>query len=139
MGEIRPKLNATILFIASGADDSEGRLVQAILEKDRHDRVIICDPTKQHPQTIVETEKPDVIIISSMIVGIDSRQLFRDLKAVPEIQDIPVLFWRVASKQLVSTIRQLGAAGFIGFYIQPEQLLEGRDIALSGGTYFPTW
>ena len=129
--------NATILFVDNNGNGDDGKLIQLFLKKERHDRVILCDLEKQQLKEVTEKENLDLIIINFMIPGIYPHQVYQDLRVLPNLEDTPILFYRVGSQEAAHIVKKLGAIGFTDFYSQPEQLLEARDIALSGGTYYP--
>jgi DNA-binding response OmpR family regulator len=129
-------LNATILFIDD--DAVEGKLIQLFLGEKRQDNVIVCNPTDQPPQNIIEQKQPDLILITAT-ASFDFIQLCQELRVIPKLQETPIMFWRVARSpaNFYPIAQQLGAVGWFEFPCQFEKLLEGRDIVLAGGTYYP--
>jgi|GEM_PF-6765227 len=126
-----------ILYITDDIDT--GTLLQIILKTERNDKVILCDPSNQSPEQAVTKEKPDLIFIEPRLPDVDSLELCREFKAHPAIQKIPILFWCVTGKleKFYTMALEVGAAGCLDYFAQPSELVEARDIALSGGIYKP--
>jgi DNA-binding response OmpR family regulator len=130
-------LGVTILYVSNDLD--EGRLLTLALRDERNDKVIVCDPAYQRPQNIVQQEPPDLVLIKPTAVGdLDAFQLYQQLRAIPALQQVPILFWRVAAnpEEFYLKARQLGAAGCLNYFAQVRDLLIARDTVLKGETYY---
>ncbi|MEM7033767.1 MAG: hypothetical protein AAF629_29755 [Chloroflexota bacterium] len=127
--------NATIVHITD--DPTDGLLVQAVLRKHRNDNVILCDPEKQLASAIIKEEKPDLILLNSILLTIDSIQRYHQLKNTLELKDTPILLWRVAMpKRFTSLANDLGIAGFLSIPIEVKTIIEARDKLLLRATYY---
>ncbi|HEY8539736.1 MAG TPA: response regulator [Steroidobacteraceae bacterium] len=63
---------------------------------------------------MLETFKPDVILLDVMMPGMDGAATFQRLRATPGLEDIPVIFMTAkALPQEVARFRELGAIGVI--------------------------
>jgi DNA-binding NarL/FixJ family response regulator len=63
---------------------------------------------------------------------------YRRIKAIPALQSVPVLLWRVPDpKAMYEEAQQLGVSGYIEYVCSLEELVTARDVLLKGGTYYP--
>jgi CheY-like chemotaxis protein len=116
MKAIRP---ATILAV----DDSDAQLyfVSRVLQDAGFD----VRETKSGSQTItMAQDKPDLIILDVKLPDLNGFEICKRLKADPKTADIPVVF--LSSQHDPSDGKRrsmfLGAAEFLSYPIQPEQL-----------------
>lgn len=131
------KAGCTLLFISEDFD--EWKLLKLILESERNDKVITCIPDFHEIQSIVERKQVDLVLLTFVINKLDSFLLYQQLRSIPSLSEIPVLFWRVPHpKAVYSQAQQCGIAGCIHYIFQPQDLLAARDAVLAGGTYYPS-
>lgn len=130
---------ATVLFITNDPSSEEGDFVKLFLQKERGDRVILCKPDQQQIQHILEQNFPDLIIINAQLQEVTLFEANQRIRSIPALEKTPVLFWRVAVEpaKFYPKAQEVGAAGCIDFYIQPEKLLAARDTILRGDTFYP--
>jgi CheY-like chemotaxis protein len=120
-----------------GNDHDEGKLVELILARNRNDKVKWTPYTRQM-LTEVEQEPPDIILIQLTIPELDGFEIYRQLRKIPALQNVPALLWRIpAPHKVYQRAQRLGIAGCIEIPYTPEKLLAARDSAISGGTYYP--
>ena len=69
--------------------------------------------------------KPELVMLDWMMPGMDGPTLYRRMREVPEVRDIPVVFITAkASEKELSELRALGAAGTISKPFSPKDLTE---------------
>lgn len=78
---------------------------------------------------LLQTYRPDLILLDVMMPGMDGATMFQRLRSMPEFEDIPVIFMTAkALPQEVARFRELGAAAVIAKPFDPmrlgEQVLE---------------
>jgi CheY-like chemotaxis protein len=135
MGE---KPGCTILYVSNDSEELE--LLELILGDGRNDRVVMCAPDLGGIQSATEKENPDLVLLNFApgIAGFDGFELYRQLRAVPSLQEIPVLFWRVPNpKAVYPKAQRIGVSGCVHLVFQPKDLLAARDATLRGDTYYP--
>lgn len=67
--------------------------------------------------------KPELVMLDWMMPGMDGPTLFRKMKEVPEVRDLPVVFITAkASQRELDELRALGAAGTISKPFSPKDL-----------------
>ncbi len=94
-------------------------------------------PVKQSPHEAIAIEKPELIFLDPMLADIDSLKLCQELKKLPETQKVPVLFFRVANPEKFHPVaKRVGVEGYLDYFAQPNEIVDARDIVLSGGTYY---
>jgi response regulator RpfG family c-di-GMP phosphodiesterase len=124
-----------VLFISDDLD--KGALVQLIL-RERNDKVRYASYSRE---VLVEADRnpPDMVIIDYNIADPDSFETYRQLKARPTLQNVPVLFVGAAviRQAAYSRVQSLGAEGCLMMPWGPEELLAARDAVFEGSTYFP--
>jgi CheY-like chemotaxis protein len=134
------KLGSTVLYVSNDFD--EGKLLELILGSKRNDRVITCAPDLHSVQLVAGREHIGLVLLK-FITGVDNLDgflLYRQLRSVPALEEVPVLFWRVPNpKTVYREAQRLGVSGCIHFVFQPQDLLAARDAALMGDTYYPSF
>jgi len=69
--------------------------------------------------------KPELVMLDWMMPGMDGPTLYRKMKEVPEVRDLPVVFITAkASPKELDELRALGAAGTISKPFAPRDLPE---------------
>jgi len=67
--------------------------------------------------------KPELVMLDWMMPGMDGPTLYRQMREVPEVRDIPVVFIPAkASEKELNELRSLGAAGTISKPFSPKDL-----------------
>ncbi|MDH4095598.1 MAG: response regulator [Betaproteobacteria bacterium] len=73
----------------------------------------------------MKTFKPDLVMLDWMMPGMDGPTLYRRMREVPEVRDIPVVFITAkASEKELNELRALGAAGTISKPFSPKDMAE---------------
>lgn len=71
----------------------------------------------QEALEVVESRKPDVIVLDLMMPGLDGKQTLMRLKSLPAISDVPVVL--LTAKLAGAEIDELLAMGAAGLIIKP--------------------
>jgi two-component system, OmpR family, response regulator len=78
------------------------------------------------PMVAIETMKafkPELVMLDWMMPGMDGPTLYRKMREVPEVRDLPVVFITAkASEKELNELRSLGAAGTISKPFSPKDL-----------------
>jgi CheY-like chemotaxis protein len=73
----------------------------------------------------IKAYKPELVMLDWMMPGMDGPTLYRKMKEVPEVRDLPVVFITAkASPKELEELRGLGAAGTISKPFSPKDLPE---------------
>jgi DNA-binding response OmpR family regulator len=87
---------------------------------------------------MAEQDPPDLIILDIMMPAPHGFEVCRQLKAKPDLQNIPVLFQTAMSPaRAYPEAQRLGAAGCMIEPYGPQELLTARDAVLRGETHYP--
>jgi CheY-like chemotaxis protein len=71
----------------------------------------------------IKSFKPELVMLDWMMPGMDGPTLYRKMKEVPEVRDLPVVFITAkASQRELDELRALGAAGTISKPFSPKDL-----------------
>ncbi len=71
----------------------------------------------------IKAFKPELVMLDWMMPGMDGPTLYRKMKEVPEVRDLPVVFITAkASQRELDELRSLGAAGTISKPFSPKDL-----------------
>ena len=71
----------------------------------------------------IKAFKPEMVMLDWMMPGMDGPTLFRKMKEVPEVRDLPVVFITAkASPKELDELRVLGAVGTISKPFSPRDL-----------------
>jgi len=71
----------------------------------------------------IQRFKPELVLLDWMMPGMDGPTLYRKMKEVPEVRDLPVVFITAkASSKELDELRALGAAGTISKPFTPREL-----------------
>ena len=104
------KAKKKVLF----AEDNESitKIIIYILHKDGYE--IIHYPTGEGVVEGIKTSKPDLILLDLMMPVKDGLMILREIKADPEIKDIPVIFLSAnSSDEKIKNGMAMGAADYI--------------------------
>jgi len=78
------------------------------------------------PMMAIEAMKafrPELVMLDWMMPGMDGPTLYRQMREVPEVRDVPVVFITAkASEKELNELRSLGAAGTISKPFSPTDL-----------------
>ena len=73
----------------------------------------------------IKAFKPELVMLDWMMPGMDGPTLFRKMKELPEVRELPVVFITAkASQRELDELRTLGAAGTISKPFSPRDLPE---------------
>ena len=73
---------------------------------------------------VIETEKPDLILLDMMMPGMDGFELLAALHAQPELRDVPVVFLTAAhDRDLLLRAFESGVVDYVTKPFMPEELL----------------
>lgn len=73
----------------------------------------------------IKAFKPELVMLDWMMPGMDGPTLYRKMREVPEVRDLPVVFITAkASQKELDELRSLGAAGTISKPFSPKDLPE---------------
>lgn len=73
----------------------------------------------------IKAFKPELVMLDWMMPGMDGPTLYRKMKEMPEVRDLPVVFITAkASQKELDELRALGAAGTISKPFAPKDLPE---------------
>ena len=73
----------------------------------------------------IKAFKPELVMLDWMMPGMDGPTLYRKMKEIPEVRDLPVVFITAkASQRELDELRALGAAGTISKPFSPKDLPE---------------
>jgi two-component system, OmpR family, response regulator len=73
----------------------------------------------------IKAFKPELVMLDWMMPGMDGPTLFRKMKELPEVRELPVVFITAkASQSELDELRALGAAGTISKPFSPRDLPE---------------
>jgi len=71
----------------------------------------------------IKAFKPELVMLDWMMPGMDGPTLYRKMREVPEVCDLPVVFITAkASEKELNELRALGAAGTISKPFSPKDL-----------------
>jgi DNA-binding response OmpR family regulator len=120
-----------------GAEPEIGKLIELVLARGRNDEVKFALGGREG-LAVAEQEPPDLICLDMMMPDLDGSEVYRRLRMVPALQNVPVLFQSPRSPEMVyPEAQRLGAAGYVRQPYSPQELLAARDTALRGDTYYP--
>lgn len=120
-----------------GAEPEIGELIEFILARGRNDEVKFALGGREG-LVVAEQEPPDLIILDVMMLDLNGWEVYRRLRMVSALQNVPVLFQSPRSPEMVyPEAQRLGAVGFVRQPYSPQELLAARDAALRGDTYYP--
>jgi DNA-binding response OmpR family regulator len=112
-------------------------IVKVIFQRSFSDDITVA-PNATSGLEIAAQTAPDLIIVAIMLPGMDGYEVCRRLKAMPELQSVPILLTAARSPEEVYPIAQkAGAAGYLLQPFHPRELLAAREAILAGGTYYP--
>lgn len=131
MKSMKVKKGCTILYVNEDVD--EGGMLTLLLKRERDDKVIYCEPKISSVLEKLSQNIPDLILLQA-VGNIDPFDFYNRLKAIPKLQKVPVILWRVShlEEKRPSMARQIGMEGYVFYMYQPHHLLEARDTVLSG-------
>ena len=105
-------------------DEDIQRIVRMSLERIGKMSVqVVSDPLSAIES--IKAFKPELVMLDWMMPGMDGPTLYRKMKEVPEVRDLPVVFITAkASQKELDELRGLGAAGTISKPFSPKDLPE---------------
>jgi CheY-like chemotaxis protein len=105
-------------------DEDIQRIVRMSLERIGKMSVqVVSDPLAAIDA--IKAYKPELVMLDWMMPGMDGPTLYRKMKEVPEVRDLPVVFITAkASPKELEELRGLGAAGTISKPFSPKDLPE---------------
>lgn len=103
-------------------DEDIQRVVRVSLERIGKMAVeIVTDPTTAI--AAIMRSKPDLVMLDWMMPGMDGPTLFREMKKLPELASLPVVFITAkAGQRDLDELKTLGAAGTISKPFSPKDL-----------------
>jgi CheY-like chemotaxis protein len=105
-------------------DEDIQKIVRMTLERIGKRPVEVVSDPLQAIETI-KRFKPELVMLDWMMPGMDGPTLYRKMKEVPEVRDLPVVFITAkASPKELDELRALGAAGTISKPFAPRDLPE---------------
>jgi len=105
-------------------DEDIQKIVRITLERIGRMTVEVVSDPLQAIETI-KRFKPELVMLDWMMPGMDGPTLYRKMKEVPEVRDLPVVFITAkASPKELDELRALGAAGTISKPFAPRDLPE---------------
>jgi len=105
-------------------DEDIQKIVRITLERIGKMTVEVVGDPLQAIETI-KRFKPELVLLDWMMPGMDGPTLYRKMKEVPEVRDLPVVFITAkASPKELDELRALGAAGTISKPFTPRDLPE---------------
>ncbi len=119
----------TILAVDDEVDITE--MLSVLLEGEGY-RVLIASGGAE-ALSILETERPDLVLLDIMMPEVDGHQVCSGIRARPGLQDVPVLM--LTAKNDIAHIAQAvdeGADGFIVKPFQVDQFLQAIKLRLEG-------
>jgi len=89
--------------------------------------------------SLAQQDPPDLIFIKLMMPDLDGYEVCRRLKEMQGLKDIPIVLHSASPAKAKAPFAQLaGAAGYLEYPLDPKALLDTRDAALRGETYYPS-
>jgi CheY-like chemotaxis protein len=90
-----------------------------------HGYAVLTAPTGEDGLQIVQTQKPDLVLLDVILPGIKGREVCRMIKADPGTKHIPVIFLTAKdSPEDIKAEKEAGAAGHLTKPVQPQVLLD---------------
>jgi DNA-binding response OmpR family regulator len=112
-------------------------MLALMLSHERNDHVIFACGGYEG-LSAAQQEPPHLIILDLMMPDLSGYEVFKRLKELPELGNVPVLLLTVLPPQLVyPKARPLGVSGYVCKPFEFRELLRARDTLLRGETYFP--
>lgn len=109
-----------------------------LLAYERNDQVTFARGGEQG-LALAERELPQLVILDLMMPDLHGYEVFRRFKAMPTMQNVPVIILTVLPSQMVyPEAKRLGIAGYVCKPFEFEDLLAARDAVLRGETYYPS-
>lgn len=112
-----------------------GGFARYVLERARSDEVHYFEGGRAGLEYIA-ANPPDLIVLDVVMPEMTGVDVYHQLRANPTLRNIPVIF-QTARFDFSPEAQQLGAMACILEPYSPRQLLDARDAALRGETYFP--
>jgi CheY-like chemotaxis protein len=105
-------------------DEDIQKIVRMSLERIGKMTVEVVGDPMQAIETI-KAFKPELVMLDWMMPGMDGPTLFRKMKELPEVRELPVVFITAkASQRELDELRALGAVGTISKPFSPRDLPE---------------
>ena len=114
-------------------------MLRLLLAHERNDQVTFARGGRQG-LTLAEQAPPQLVILDLMMPDLHGYEVFRRLKAMPALQDVPVILLTVLPSPMVyPEAQRLGIAGYVCKPFEFDELLAARDAVLRGETYYPSF
>jgi DNA-binding response OmpR family regulator len=108
-----------------------------LLAHERDDQVTFARGGRQ-ALALAEQDPPQLVILDLMMPDMHGYEVFRRLKAIPSLQNVPVILLTVLPSPMVyPEARRLGIAGYVCKPFEFQDLAAARDAVLNGETYYP--
>jgi CheY-like chemotaxis protein len=129
-------VNHTILII--DPYNLMGKLFALKLERECYDTTHTV-PGTEEGLVFLKTGATSAIFICLRTMEMDATEFCRQLKTMPEFQQLPVLVWGalLPDKKLYVDLRQAGAAGYLSLPCSTEAIIAARDAVLSRQEFYP--
>ena len=135
MGETSLSSGSRVLVIDDEPEMMD--LIRLILDRERGDEVIRAVGGRKGI-TVARDVLPDLIILDIMMPDLDGWETYTRIKAIPALQQTPILFIAAASAEYIHPrAKQIGAMGYLQEPFGLSDLVTARDTVLSGETYYP--
>jgi len=87
---------------------------------------------------MAEQNPPQLIILDLMMPDLHGYEVFKRLKVMPKLSNVPVLLLTVLPPQMVyPEAQRLGISGYVCKPFEFDELLLARDTVLRGEKYYP--
>jgi CheY-like chemotaxis protein len=119
--------------------ETSGKLIARVLSRRRDDRTRLV-PNAVAAWPLLERETPDAVFISlrDEALSVQATAFCHQVKATPDLRHVPVIvFGALAPKDICAELQEAGAAGYLYEPFPPRSIVEARDAALRGETYYP--
>jgi len=113
-------------------------MLRLLLSHERNDQVSFARGGEKG-LALAEREPPELVILDLMMPDLHGYEVFRRLKTMPTVQNVPVIVLTVLPSQMVyPEAQRLGIAGYVCKPFEFEELLAARDAVLRGEKYYPS-
>jgi CheY-like chemotaxis protein len=118
-------MNKELQKILYVEDEVDIRLIVQIALEDMGGFTLKCCSTGYEAIAAVNEFMPDLILLDVMMPGLDGRETLLELRKIPEIKEVPVVFMtaRVQEKE-VAQYKEFGIVGVISKPFEPLTLAE---------------
>ncbi|MEW5985214.1 MAG: response regulator [Chloroflexota bacterium] len=104
-------------------DDVLLRMVGMMLERGGHQPTLISQPAQAMKS--LKDSRPDIVVLDVMMPGVSGHDLCRQIRATPELADLPVLILTARSQEVDRTAAlKSGATDYMSKPVTSQELLE---------------